>query len=102
MTSVSAGYIMLTLAQPVWSGHPWGINPQPPDQESLTLKTELPRPPLNTALRKKIQAGMSLVRLPAWQGNNSKAMINLVIIILLVMMMTIMKMIIVVIFPLTM
>ena len=44
MTSVSAGHIILTPTQPVGSG--WsqrGSNPQPPNQESRDLPTELPR-----------------------------------------------------------
>ena len=46
MTSISAGHIILTPTQPVGSGRPQrGSNPVPPDQESRTLPTELPRPP---------------------------------------------------------
>ena len=46
MTSVSAGYIILTPTQPVGSGRPQrGSNPGPPDEESRALPTELPRPP---------------------------------------------------------
>ena len=40
MTSVSAGHIILTTAQPVGSGRPQGeSNPGPPHQESRALPT---------------------------------------------------------------
>ena len=45
MTSVSAGHIILTPTQPVGSGRPQrGSNPEPPDQESRALPTELRAP----------------------------------------------------------
>ena len=45
MNSVSAGHIILTPTQPVWSGWPQrGSNPGPPHQDSSALPTELPRP----------------------------------------------------------
>ena len=45
MTSVSAGHIILTPAQPVGSGRPQrGPYPGPPHEESRALPTELPRP----------------------------------------------------------
>ena len=41
----SASHIILTSSQPVGSGRPQReSNPGPPDQESRTLPTELPRP----------------------------------------------------------
>ena len=47
MTSISAGHIILTPAQPVGSRRPQrGSNPGPPDQVSRALPTEPPRPPL--------------------------------------------------------
>ena len=47
MTSVSAGRIILTPAQPVGSGWPQReSNPGPPHQESRALTTELPPSPL--------------------------------------------------------
>ena len=47
LTSVSAGYIILTPTQPVGSGRPQReSNPGPPQQESRTLPTKLPRSPL--------------------------------------------------------
>ena len=46
MTSVSAGYIILTPIQPVGSGRPQQeSNPGPPHQELRALPTELPPPP---------------------------------------------------------
>ena len=45
MTSVSAGYIILTPTQPVGSRRPqWESSPGPPHQESGALPTELPPP----------------------------------------------------------
>ena len=47
MTSVSAGHIILTPTQPVWSARPQReSNPGPPQQEWRALPTELLRPPL--------------------------------------------------------
>ena len=46
MTSVSAGHIILTPTQPVWSGRPQPeSHPGPPDYESRALPTEIPRLP---------------------------------------------------------
>ena len=46
MIYVSAGHIILTPFQPVWSGRPQReLNPAPPHQESRALPTELTPPP---------------------------------------------------------
>ena len=64
MTSVSAGHIILTLTQPVGSERPQReSNPGPPQQESSALPTGLPRPPLITAVKEKMQNRDALVEL---------------------------------------
>ena len=56
MTSVSAGHIILTPAQPVGSERPEReSNPGPPHQESHALPIELPRPPPPQKKKKKQQ-----------------------------------------------
>ena len=54
MTSVSAGHIILISTQPVGSGRSQReSNPEPPDQESRALPTELPCPRERRRVRNK-------------------------------------------------